>query len=115
MVVSPILYDFYNYGPEDRQFSLLLAEFLQVLSKTHLSSFSFAFALTIKNGPLMAYCNVLSQSVALLGALLFFIGMKNSRTTWKATGTASGQFPYFPPPRIDHLAGRITVVRHSTG
>ncbi|CAN6876858.1 unnamed protein product [Brassica oleracea var. botrytis] len=49
VVVSPILYDFYNYGPEDRQFSLLLTEFL--------------------------------QSVALLGALLFFIGMKNSRTT----------------------------------
>ncbi|XP_013584004.1 PREDICTED: uncharacterized protein LOC106292882 [Brassica oleracea var. oleracea] len=49
VVVSPILYDFYNYGPEDRQFSLLLTEFL--------------------------------QSVTLLGALLFFIGMKNSRTT----------------------------------
>ncbi|XP_013601894.1 PREDICTED: uncharacterized protein LOC106309415 [Brassica oleracea var. oleracea] len=29
VVVSPILYDFYNYGPEDRQFSLLLTEFLQ--------------------------------------------------------------------------------------
>ncbi|CAH8391822.1 unnamed protein product [Eruca vesicaria subsp. sativa] len=49
VIVSPILYDFYNYGPKDRQFSLLLTEFL--------------------------------QSVALLGALLFFIGMKNSRTT----------------------------------
>ncbi|XP_010457476.1 PREDICTED: uncharacterized protein LOC104738952 [Camelina sativa] len=49
VVVSPILYDFYNYGPEDRQFSLLLTEFL--------------------------------QSVALLGALLFFIGMKNSTPT----------------------------------
>ncbi|CAN6921659.1 unnamed protein product [Brassica oleracea] len=45
----PILYDFYNYGPEDRQLSLLLTEFL--------------------------------QSVALLGALLFFIGMKNSTMT----------------------------------
>ncbi|VVA89930.1 unnamed protein product [Arabis nemorensis] len=51
VVVSPILYDFYNFGPEDRQFSLLLTEFL--------------------------------QSVALLGALLFFIGMKNSTTTSK--------------------------------
>jgi len=51
VVVSPILYDFYNYGPEDRQFSLLLTEFL--------------------------------QSVALLGALLFFIGMKNSTTSSK--------------------------------
>ncbi|CAN6814034.1 unnamed protein product [Brassica oleracea] len=39
----------YNYGPEDRQLSLLLTEFL--------------------------------QSVALLGALLFFIGMKNSTMT----------------------------------
>ncbi|EOA37118.1 hypothetical protein CARUB_v10010342mg, partial [Capsella rubella] len=51
VVISPILYDFYNYGPEDRQFSLLLTEFL--------------------------------QSVALLGALLFFIGMKNSTKTSK--------------------------------
>ncbi|KAF2617396.1 hypothetical protein F2Q68_00038259 [Brassica cretica] len=49
VVVSPILYDFYNYGPQDREFSLLFTEFL--------------------------------QSVALLGALLFFIGMKNSTTT----------------------------------
>ncbi|KAL1188824.1 hypothetical protein V5N11_021984 [Cardamine amara subsp. amara] len=51
VAISPILYDFYNYGPEDRQFSLLFNEFL--------------------------------QSVALLGALLFFIGMKNSTTTSK--------------------------------
>ncbi|KAG2296556.1 hypothetical protein Bca52824_043225 [Brassica carinata] len=49
VIVSPILYDFYNYGPEDRQLSLLLTEFL--------------------------------QSVAFLGALLFFIGMKNSTMT----------------------------------
>ncbi|CAA7029748.1 unnamed protein product [Microthlaspi erraticum] len=27
--VSPILYDFYNYGPEERHFSPLLTEFLQ--------------------------------------------------------------------------------------
>ncbi|KFK31714.1 hypothetical protein AALP_AA6G149500 [Arabis alpina] len=46
VVVSPILYDFYNYGPQERHFSLLFTEFL--------------------------------QSVALFGALLFFIGMKNS-------------------------------------
>ncbi|KFK42772.1 hypothetical protein AALP_AA1G037600 [Arabis alpina] len=51
VVVSPILYDFYNYGPKDSQFSLLVTEFL--------------------------------QSVALLGALLFFIGMKNSTATPK--------------------------------
>jgi uncharacterized membrane protein YphA (DoxX/SURF4 family) len=46
VVFGPILYDFYNYGPQERHFSLLLTEFL--------------------------------QSVALFGALLFFIGMKNS-------------------------------------
>ncbi|CAN8311208.1 unnamed protein product [Cochlearia groenlandica] len=54
VVISPILYDFYNYGPKDRNFSLLLTEFL--------------------------------QNVALLGALLFFIGMKkNSTMTTKTT------------------------------
>ncbi|XP_010522484.1 PREDICTED: uncharacterized protein LOC104801089 [Tarenaya hassleriana] len=51
VAVSPILYDFYNYGAEDRQFSLLFTEFL--------------------------------QSVALLGALLLFVGMKNTTTTSK--------------------------------
>ncbi|KAL0697286.1 hypothetical protein Bca4012_053408 [Brassica carinata] len=56
VVVSPILYDFYNYGPQDREFSLLFTEFL--------------------------------QSVALLGALLFFIGMKNSTAT---TSSSSGR------------------------
>ncbi|CAF2262078.1 BnaA08g27830D [Brassica napus] len=56
VVVSPILYDFYNYGPQDREFSLLFTEFL--------------------------------QSVALLGALLFFIGMKNSTTTSSSSSSA---------------------------
>ncbi|CAN8247816.1 unnamed protein product [Cochlearia groenlandica] len=46
VVFSPILYDFYNYGPQERHFTLLLTEFL--------------------------------QSVALFGALVFFIGMKNA-------------------------------------
>jgi len=42
VVVSPILYDFYNYGPEDRQFSLLLTEFLQVCLYTFLHLFVLA-------------------------------------------------------------------------
>ncbi|WZY88183.1 hypothetical protein YC2023_044918 [Brassica napus] len=46
-VATPILYDFYNYDVERKEFSQLFSKF--------------------------------TQSVALVGALLFFIGMKNSR------------------------------------
>ncbi|KAH7522136.1 hypothetical protein FEM48_Zijuj07G0106200 [Ziziphus jujuba var. spinosa] len=45
-ITTPVLYDFYNYSPEEFQFSVLLSDFL--------------------------------QNLALFGALLFFIGMKNS-------------------------------------
>ncbi|KAF4378378.1 hypothetical protein F8388_021572 [Cannabis sativa] len=45
-LVTPILYDFYNYSPEKFQFGVLLNDFL--------------------------------QNVALFGALLFFLGVKNS-------------------------------------
>lgn len=45
-LTTPILFDFYNYSPENPIFGLVLSEFL--------------------------------QNVALFGALLFFIGMKNS-------------------------------------
>ncbi|XP_057993179.1 uncharacterized protein LOC110638527 [Hevea brasiliensis] len=44
-VTSPLIYDSYNYGPDENEYLILLSEFL--------------------------------QSVALFGALLFFIGMKN--------------------------------------
>ncbi|KAK9289257.1 hypothetical protein L1049_017733 [Liquidambar formosana] len=43
---APLLYDFYNYNPDEPEFAILLHDFL--------------------------------QSMALFGALLFFIGMKNS-------------------------------------
>ncbi|XP_059447446.1 uncharacterized protein LOC132178888 isoform X1 [Corylus avellana] len=46
VLTTPILYDFYNYPPDQPQYHFLLNEFL--------------------------------QSTALCGALLFFIGMKNS-------------------------------------
>ncbi|CAH2079186.1 unnamed protein product [Thlaspi arvense] len=46
-VATPILYDFYNYDVDRKEFSQLFSKF--------------------------------TQSLALLGALLFFIGMKNSR------------------------------------
>ncbi|KAH1046688.1 hypothetical protein J1N35_037472 [Gossypium stocksii] len=46
VIVTPILYDFYNYDTEKKEFGLLFSKF--------------------------------SQNLALLGALLFFIGMKNS-------------------------------------
>ncbi|KAE8660059.1 putative 2-oxoglutarate (2OG) and Fe(II)-dependent oxygenase superfamily protein [Hibiscus syriacus] len=46
VIVTPILYDFYNYDTEKKEFSQLFSKF--------------------------------SQNLALLGALLFFIGMKNS-------------------------------------
>ncbi|PON98720.1 HR-like lesion-inducer [Trema orientale] len=45
-LITPILYDFYNYSPEKPRFGVLLNDFL--------------------------------QNVALFGALLIFIGMKNS-------------------------------------
>ncbi|XP_052188603.1 uncharacterized protein LOC127798982 isoform X1 [Diospyros lotus] len=44
-IVTPILYDFYNYDVDKKEFTLLFVKF--------------------------------TQSLALLGALLFFIGMKN--------------------------------------
>ncbi|KAE8735957.1 putative 2-oxoglutarate (2OG) and Fe(II)-dependent oxygenase superfamily protein [Hibiscus syriacus] len=46
VTVTPILYDFYNYDTEKKEFGQLFSKF--------------------------------SQNLALLGALLFFIGMKNS-------------------------------------
>ncbi|XP_031261066.1 uncharacterized protein LOC116134040 [Pistacia vera] len=45
VLITPLLFDFYNYGPMDPEFVPLLNEFL--------------------------------QNIALFGALLFFIGMKN--------------------------------------
>ncbi|KAF7837512.1 HR-like lesion-inducing protein [Senna tora] len=45
-LTTPLLYDFYNYGPNTPEYTLLLNDFM--------------------------------QSTALFGALLFFIGMKNS-------------------------------------
>ncbi|KAE8686739.1 putative 2-oxoglutarate (2OG) and Fe(II)-dependent oxygenase superfamily protein [Hibiscus syriacus] len=46
VILTPVLYDFYNYDTEKEEFGLLFAKF--------------------------------SQNLALLGALLFFIDMKNS-------------------------------------
>ncbi|KAI4301127.1 hypothetical protein L6164_034439 [Bauhinia variegata] len=46
LIATPILYDFYNYDNEDREFTQLFIKF--------------------------------TQNMALFGALLFFIGMKNS-------------------------------------
>ncbi|GLT99436.1 hypothetical protein SLE2022_168750 [Rubroshorea leprosula] len=46
LIATPILYDFYNYDPERKEFIQLFTKF--------------------------------TESLALLGALLFFIGMKNS-------------------------------------
>ncbi|KAJ4836064.1 hypothetical protein Tsubulata_008966 [Turnera subulata] len=45
-ILTPILYDFYNYDVEKKEFNLLFTEF--------------------------------TQNLALFGALLYFIGMKNS-------------------------------------
>ncbi|KAH1091330.1 hypothetical protein J1N35_018587 [Gossypium stocksii] len=49
LILTPILYDFYNYDTEKKEFGLLFTKF--------------------------------SQNLTLLGALLFFIGMKNSIPT----------------------------------
>ncbi|TYI09440.1 hypothetical protein ES332_A09G073000v1 [Gossypium tomentosum] len=49
LILTPIVYDFYNYEKEKKEFGLLFTKF--------------------------------SQNLALLGALLFFIGMKNSIPT----------------------------------
>ncbi|KAE8725919.1 putative 2-oxoglutarate (2OG) and Fe(II)-dependent oxygenase superfamily protein [Hibiscus syriacus] len=46
VIITPILYDFYNYDTEKKEFDLLFSKF--------------------------------SQNLALLGALLFFIGTKNT-------------------------------------
>ncbi|XP_043706611.1 uncharacterized protein LOC122656201 [Telopea speciosissima] len=46
LLATPILYDFYNYDTDKKEFGILFAKF--------------------------------TQSLALLGALLFFLGMKNS-------------------------------------
>ncbi|PPR84953.1 hypothetical protein GOBAR_AA35763 [Gossypium barbadense] len=46
LIVTPILYDFYNYDTEKKEFGILFTKF--------------------------------TQNLALLGALFFFIGMKNS-------------------------------------
>ncbi|GMY06890.1 hypothetical protein FCV25MIE_02129 [Fagus crenata] len=46
LIATPILYDFYNYDSEEKEFAQLFIEF--------------------------------TQNMALFGALLFFVGMKNS-------------------------------------
>lgn len=77
MLTTPILYDFYNYPRDEPQYGLLLNEFLQVCIKSllcvslhylfvcHVKTMNFGFAIFLQN-------------TALCGALLFFIGMKNS-------------------------------------
>ncbi|XP_028060267.1 uncharacterized protein LOC114263886 [Camellia sinensis] len=60
-IATPILYDFYNYDVDKKEYAQLFVKF--------------------------------SQSLSLLGALLFFIGMKNSmprRLKKKAPKTKTG-------------------------
>ncbi|KAG6485517.1 hypothetical protein ZIOFF_054077 [Zingiber officinale] len=68
---TPVIYDFYNYDIEKPEFMQLFSKFIQVIS-------SILCALV---GSIVGHYLILTdsfQNLALLGALLFFLGMKNS-------------------------------------
>ncbi|KAL5068317.1 hypothetical protein RYX36_019204 [Vicia faba] len=75
-LTTPILYDFYNYRPTKPEYGLLLNEFILVHTCKLL-----IFPMWMKNLSLQQsdICfHFWWQNAALFGALLFFIGMKNS-------------------------------------
>ncbi|CAL9163498.1 unnamed protein product, partial [Musa hybrid cultivar] len=64
--ITPVMYDFYNYDVEKSEFVQLFSKFIQdfvIIGCDLILSFFFFFVL---------------QNLALIGALLFFLGMKNS-------------------------------------
>lgn len=75
MIATPILYDFYYYDSEDKEFIQLFIKFTQVraVGKLKLEVLSQRFFVAIVYRILYSL-----QNMALFGALLFFIGMKNS-------------------------------------
>ena len=90
MVVSPILYDFYNYGPQDREFSLLFTEFLQVCTLPW-----DGFLLTLnKKCSLMASSHSFGLLIVLYGRALRFLGHYYFLSEWRIR-----RRPPPPPPR----------------
>lgn len=73
-VVTPIVFDFYNYDIQKPEFVELFFKFTQVgLVLTHFPS-------TLSDGANHSWIEITFtlQNLALFGALLFFLGMKNS-------------------------------------
>lgn len=92
-VASPVLYDFYNYDVDKKEFVQLFFKFSQV---------SHWFALQTLRSSGIRICNVLikstslhsfEQNLALLGALLFFIGMKNSMPRRSSSSSSKKKGP----------------------
>jgi len=80
---SPILYNFYDYDRDESKYFVLLNEFLQVCLNM---TFWCCLAPLFSCSSILHLCwettfifglVMFLQSVALFGALLFFIGMKN--------------------------------------
>ena len=81
MLATPILYDFYNYDPDHKEFAQLFVKFTQVsYQKTCVRSSMLDLLLfnKILFSSISNYCKLFKQSLSSIGALLLFIGMKNS-------------------------------------
>jgi len=81
MITTPILYDFYNYDSEDKEFIQLFIKFTQVRAVLLLLERNSYGMLKLElYACIVAIYQILYslQNLALFGALLFFVGMKNS-------------------------------------
>lgn len=79
VIITPVLYDFFTFSPQT-PLAILSSDFLQVCSCAMcllLSKLFFHLSLLVHQ---KTYDGIISswQHIALFGALLFFIGMKNT-------------------------------------
>ncbi|GJR55563.1 HR-like lesion-inducer [Tanacetum coccineum] len=81
LIATPILYDFYNYDTEKKEFTELFIKFTQTSHGQFDGSYGFTLVFTTQacKRPSTGLVGVAkTQNLALLGALMFFIGMKST-------------------------------------
>ena len=69
--VTPIVHDFYNYDMEKAEFAQIFGKFTQVIVDFSICKFAKQWLVLVSE-------YLWLQDLALIGALLFFLGMKNS-------------------------------------
>ena len=70
-IVTPIVHDFYNYDMEKAEFAQIFGKFTQVIVDFSICKFAKQWLVLVSE-------YLWLQDLALIGALLFFLGMKNS-------------------------------------